>query len=112
MDRRTDGGRRIDPRIEQALERARKLIGFALANHEHGFHILPLDPGEGVGGLVLNTTRQNDRNPATITLATTDAVIKNIRGKEALRDEYFMVVIKRETAERFESPIILDGEMR
>ena len=104
------------PQFAQVMRRARALIAYAIENPDTRIQVIPFDLGEGRGGIVLpaqcKRAKPQNMEPAVLALAVHDDVVKNVRGNEKLRDEYFLVRIPREVGQRFDSPIVLAGEVR
>lgn len=104
------------PEFANIVRRAAELIIFALNNSSSRIQVIPFDMGEGRGGIVLpndcRRAKPQEMKPAVLALAVTDEVIKQVRGNPKLCDEYFLVRIPREECQRFDSPIVLAGEVR
>lgn len=63
-----------------------------------------------LSALLVEGARKNDKRPAWLKVMVPDDVVKNLWGKEGLRDEYLIVRIPREISERSNSLIILPNE--
>lgn len=60
--------------------------------------------------MLMETARSNDKRPAYIKFYTLDGIVKNLDGKDNLRDSYLFIRIPRDVVDRSKSPIILPGE--
>lgn len=62
---------------------------------------------------VSETARPNGKHPASLTVLTTDDVVKSLRGAEAdARHLVLLVSLRMDVVQRLESPIVLPGEVR
>lgn len=82
-------------------------LAFALEKYPEQVELVPLE------ALVLDSTRGNDKRPATLKIAVPDEMVKALRGPRERRPNLvFLVTMPRQVAERAESPIILPNEVR
>ena len=88
------------------MQNPRKALAYALEKYPERVEMVPIEQ------IVTDSARQNPRRPAYVTLAVPDEVVKSLKGNRDDRDLVLLVRVPKEILERWESLILLPGEVR
>ncbi len=87
------------------MEKPLEQLAYALKQYPERVEAAP------VGGLLLDSARQNAKRPAYVKLAVPDELVKALRGSREQSDLVLLVRVPKEIQKRAESPIVLPGEV-
>jgi hypothetical protein len=87
------------------MENPRDQLAYALEKYKEQVEVAPL------GGLLIDSARQNAKRPAYVKLAVPDDLVKGLRGSREPDDLLLLVRVPKAVLERAESPIVLPGEV-
>lgn len=87
------------------MEDPRDQLAYALEKYRQRVEVAP------IGGLLIDSARQNPKRPAYVKLAVPDDLVKALRGAREPDDLMLLVRVPKEVLERADSPIVLPGEV-